>query len=73
MAQARWLSWLEHHPILQKAEVSVPDQGTCLGCGFDLQSGHILKAMSLSLSLSLSLSFFLCLTSSLSKIQHILG
>ena len=31
----RWLSWLGHCPIHQKAVSSIPSQGTCLSCRFD--------------------------------------
>ena len=41
---AGWLIRLEHHPIDHKVVDSIPSQGTCLGCGFNPQSGHIQEA-----------------------------
>ena len=29
---ARWLSWLECHPVHQRVAGLIPGQGTCLGC-----------------------------------------
>ena len=43
-ALAKWLSWLECHPIHQKVEGLIPSQGTYLGCGFDPWSGCLQKA-----------------------------
>ena len=37
-ALARWLSWLEHHPVRQKVTDSIPSQSTYLGCGYVLPS-----------------------------------
>ena len=69
LAMARWLGWLEHHPIHQKVAGSIPGQGTYLGCGFDLRSGRVWEATdrcfsitSTFLSLCLSLSFSLPLS-----------
>ena len=39
-ALARWLSELEHCAVLQKVGGSILGQGTYVGCGFDLPSGH---------------------------------
>ena len=44
VALARWLSWLQCHPIHQEVTGLVPSQGTYLGCGFDLQPGHVREA-----------------------------
>ena len=33
--------WVGHHLAKQKATGSVPNQGTCLGCGFGPWSGHL--------------------------------
>ena len=49
-----WLSWLERHPIKQKAAGSIPSQGTCPGCRF-----HACKRQPIHVSLSPSLSFYL--------------
>ena len=32
---ARWLSWLDHHPVYQKVVGSFPRQSAYIGCGFD--------------------------------------
>lgn len=40
-ALARWLYWLEHRPVHQKAEGLIPGQGSYLGCGFDAQLGCV--------------------------------
>ena len=45
LALARLFSWLERHPIHQKAAGSISSQGTYLGCGFDPWSGHIQEVM----------------------------
>ena len=45
LALARWLGWLEHHPIHQKVEGLIPSQGTYLGCRFDPLLGHIFPLM----------------------------
>lgn len=39
-----WLSWLGHHPLHQRAAGLIPSQGTHLGCGFHLWSGHVWQA-----------------------------
>ena len=62
-----WLSWLEHHPINQKAMDLIPSEGTCLDCGFHSQSGHVGEAPNwyfflTSMILPLSPSFPLSLT-----------
>ena len=54
----RWLSWLEHHPIHQKAVGSIPSQGTYLVCRFHPWSGCICEAANQCFSLA-SLSFSL--------------
>lgn len=33
--------WLKHCPIPQRAKGMIPHQGTCLGCEFNPQSGHM--------------------------------
>ena len=75
MALAGWLSWLEHHPIHQKAAGLIPQQGSYLGCrshqggvGVDGCSSLTWVFLSLSLSRSLSLSLSPS-SSSLSKIS----
>ena len=41
-ALARWLNWLEHHPVHEKKVAGlIPSQGTYIGCRFDPQSGRI--------------------------------
>ena len=60
---AVWLIWMDHHPIHQKFAGSVPDQGTCLGCGFHPGWGMHRRHPTMSLSLSLSLSLCLSLKS----------
>ena len=37
-AQARWLSWLEHHPMHQKIVSSIPGQGKYLGWKYIIKS-----------------------------------
>ena len=44
IALAGWLRRLEHCLIQQKVVGSIPGQGTCLGCGFDLGSGCVREA-----------------------------
>ena len=62
-AMAGWLSWLEHRPVQQKVVISVPSQGTCLGCGFDPWLRHVGEIVS---RLSLSWWCFLSISPSLS-------
>ena len=38
-----WLTWLESCPINHKVAVSIPGQGTCVGCGFDPSQGAFKK------------------------------
>ena len=38
---ARWLTWLEHHPIHQRVEGLIHGQATNIGCGFDPRSGYV--------------------------------
>ena len=69
---ARWLSWLEHHPIHQNVVGLISSQGTQLGCEFNPQSGHIQEATNRYFSLTLT-CLPLALPSSLPKINnHIL-
>ena len=42
-APARWLSWLERHPMHGNVVGSVPRQGTYPGGGFDPRLGHVLE------------------------------
>ena len=80
---ARWLSWLEHHPVYQKIGGFTPGQGTHLGCKSDCWSGRYGKqpvdvslshwCLSVFLSLSPCLSLPLSFPSSLSEMnKHIL-
>nr|KAF6360086.1 hypothetical protein mMyoMyo1_011044 [Myotis myotis] len=39
LALAGWLTWLEHCPMHQKVEGSIPSQGRCLACRFDFLVG----------------------------------
>ena len=41
---AVWLSWLESHPVHQKAAGLIPSQGTYLGCRFDPRWGCVQEA-----------------------------
>ena len=43
-ALTQWLSWLQSHPIHQKAVGSISSQGTYLGCRFHTWLGHRWKA-----------------------------
>ena len=52
IALARWLSWLEHHPLHKKAEGLIPSQGTYLGCRFSPWLGVYGKQL-INVSLSL--------------------
>ena len=45
-----------HHPARQKAASSIPQWGTCLGCGFSPWRGHIQEAANQCFSPPLSLS-----------------
>ena len=59
---AGWLSWVECHPVHQKAENVIPSHCTHLGCGFGPWSGRIQNAADQCFSLTLmflSLSFSL--------------
>ena len=68
-ALTQWLSWLECHPVCQKAVASIPGPGSHLGCVFDSQSGAYGKHL-IIVSLSLPL---LPLTPFLPKIsKHVL-
>ena len=49
-ALAGRLSWSEHRPIHRKVAGSIPVQGTCLGCRFSPQSGHVREATNQCLS-----------------------
>ena len=65
-ALARQLSWLQHHPVHQKAAGSIPGQGTHLACGFNPWLGHLWEATDRCFSL---ISIFLFLSPFLSKIN----
>ena len=39
-----WLSWLEHRPVNWKVAGLILGQGTCLGCRFGPQLGHVQEA-----------------------------
>ena len=72
-ALARWLSWVNRHPVHQNVAGSIPVQGTCLGWGFDPQLGHMWEASDWCFSLtSVSLSLSLSLLPSLKINKHIL-
>ena len=36
-----WLGWLEHHPLTERFQVSIPSWDIYLGCGFDPWSRYI--------------------------------
>ena len=55
------------HPANQKVTSSIPSQGTCLGCRFGPQSGHIWEAINRCFSLFPSFSFPLSLKINLLK------
>ena len=63
VTMAKFLSWLEHHPIHQKVAGSIPNYNTYVGHGLDPQPGHVWEAID-------GISF--SLPSSLLKIKHIL-
>ena len=50
---ARWLVWLEPHPMHQKAASLVPSQGTYPGCGFNPQLGRMWETTDQCFSLTL--------------------
>ena len=52
-ALARWLSWLEYHPINRNIVGSIFSQGTYLGWRVSLQLRYILEATDWCLSLTL--------------------
>ena len=56
-----WLSWLEHCPINWNVTGLIPSQGTCPGCHFSPQPGHVWEgnhSMTIShIDVSVSLCF----------------
>ena len=58
------------HPTKRKVTSSIPDQGTCLGCGLRPWSGHVQEATDRCFSLtSMFLIFSFSLSSSPLKIN----
>lgn len=43
-----WLSWLKHHPHTKGSQVSIPGQGTYIGCEFDPGLGTYWKQIDVS-------------------------
>ena len=50
--------WIEHRPANQRVTISIPSQGTCLGCGPGSQLGAYKRQPHMDVSLPLFLLSF---------------